>query len=70
MAGYYTLVLYFHSPAAHEDTATPYCLLTHQVIYMYMHIHIHRKYKTQVFEERMQLMTKVHQVSKSTQLQN
>ena len=37
MTGYCTLVLYFHSPAARETTAThlcniqPYCLLTHQV---------------------------------------
>ena len=41
MAGYCTSVLYFHSPAARENTAThscniqPYCLLTHQIIYMY-----------------------------------
>ena len=39
MAGYCTLVLYFHSPAARENTAThscniqPYRLLTHQIIY-------------------------------------
>ena len=37
MAGYCTLVLYFHSLAAHENTGThscniqPYCLLNHQV---------------------------------------
>ena len=42
MAGYCTLVLYFHSPAAREITATlssniqPYCLLTHQIIYIYI----------------------------------
>ena len=42
MAGYCTLVLYFHSPAARENTAAhlcniqPYCLLTHQIIYMYV----------------------------------
>ena len=41
MAGYCTLVLYFHSPAAYENTAAhscniqPYCLLTHQIIYMW-----------------------------------
>ena len=40
MAGYCTLVLYFHSPAAHENTAAhscniqPYYLLTHQIIYI------------------------------------
>ena len=39
MAGYCTLVLYFHSPVARENTAAhscniqPYCLLTHQIIY-------------------------------------
>ena len=38
MAGYCTLVLYFHSSAAQENTAAhscniqPYCLLTHQII--------------------------------------
>ena len=37
MAGYCTLVLYFHSPAAHENTAQEcnilsYCLLRHQII--------------------------------------
>ena len=43
MAGYCTLVLYFHSPAAHENTAThlcnvqPYCLLTHQIFIVYRH---------------------------------
>ena len=37
MAGYCTLVLYFHSPAARENTAAhscniqPYCPLTHQI---------------------------------------
>ena len=42
MAGYCTLVLYFHSPAARENTDAhscniqPYCLLSHQIIYMYM----------------------------------
>ena len=42
MAGYCTLVLYFHSHAARENTAAhscniqPYYLLTHQIIYMYM----------------------------------
>ena len=42
MAGYCTLVLYFHSPAARENTTAhscniqPYCPLTHQIIYMYM----------------------------------
>ena len=41
MAGYCTLVLYFHSPAARENTGAhsrhtqPYCLLSHQIIYMY-----------------------------------
>ena len=41
MAGYCTLVLYFHSPAARENTTAhscniqPYCPLTHQIIYMY-----------------------------------
>ena len=41
MAGYCTLVLYFHSPAAHENTAAHSCniqpcyLLTHQIIYMW-----------------------------------
>ena len=50
MAGYCTLVLYFHSPAARENTTAhscniqPYCPLTHQIIYMYpfqsMHRHI------------------------------
>ena len=40
MAGYCTLVLYFHSPAARENTAAyscniqPYYLLTHQIIYI------------------------------------
>ena len=40
MAGYCTLVLYFHLPAARESTAThscniqPYYHLTHQVIYI------------------------------------
>ena len=43
MAGYCTLVLYFHSPAARENTDAhscniqPYCLLSHQIIYMYTH---------------------------------
>ena len=38
MAGYCTLVLYFHSPVARENTAAhscniqPYYLLTHQII--------------------------------------
>ena len=42
MAGYCTLVLYFHSPAACENTAAhscniqPYYLLTHQIIYIYL----------------------------------
>ena len=42
MAGYCTLVLYFHSPAARENTAAhscniqPYYLLTHQILYIYM----------------------------------
>ena len=37
-----TFVLYFHSPAARENTAArscniqPYCLLTHQIIYIYL----------------------------------
>ena len=41
MAGYCTLVLYFHSPAARENTAAhscniqPYYLLTYQIIYIY-----------------------------------
>ena len=49
MAEYCTHVLYFHSPAARENTAAhfshiafsailpsqPYCLLSHQIIYMY-----------------------------------
>ena len=41
MAGYCTLVLYFHSPAARENTTAhscnihPYCPLTHQIIYIY-----------------------------------
>ena len=36
-----TLVLYFHSPVARENTVAhscnirPYCLFTHQIIYMY-----------------------------------
>ena len=40
MAGYCTLVLYFHSLAACENTNAhsyniqPYCLLTHQIIYI------------------------------------
>ena len=40
MAGYCTLVLYFHEPQASENTAAhscniqPYCLLTHQIIYI------------------------------------
>ena len=48
MAGYCTLVLYFHSPAAHENTAAhtcniqPYCFLTHvcisfSLLYMWPH---------------------------------
>ena len=43
MAGYCTLVLYFHSPAAREITAAhscniqPYYLLTHQIIYIYIY---------------------------------
>ena len=43
MARYCTLVLYFHSPAARENTAAhscniqPYYLLTHQIIYIYIH---------------------------------
>ena len=47
MAGYCTLVLYFHLPAARENTAAhscniqPYCLLTHQIIYMYMSVCIY-----------------------------
>ena len=47
MAGYCTLVLYFHSPAAHENTAAhscniqPYCLLTHQIIYIYRRWYIY-----------------------------
>ena len=46
MAGYYTLVLYFHSPAAHENTDAhscniqPYCLLSHQIIYIYVQFDI------------------------------
>ena len=42
MAGYCTLVLYFHSPAARENTTAhscniqPYCPLTHQIIYIYI----------------------------------
>ena len=54
MAGYCTLVLYFHLPAAHENTAAyscniqPYCILTHQIIYNYTVTHtishIHRAY--------------------------
>ena len=45
MAGYCTLVLYFHLPAAHENTVAhscniqPYCLLTHQIIYIYIYIY-------------------------------
>ena len=41
MAGYCTLVLYFHSPSARQNTAArscniqPYCLLKHQIIYIY-----------------------------------
>ena len=35
MAGHCTLVLYFHSPAARENTAA-HSLLTHQIIYMYL----------------------------------
>ena len=41
MAGYCTLVLYFHSPAARENMAAHSCniqpcyLLTHQIIYIY-----------------------------------
>ena len=44
MAGYCTLVLYFHSPAARENAAAhlyniqPYYLLTHQIIYIYIHV--------------------------------
>ena len=44
MAGYCTLVLYFHSPAARENMAThscniqPYYLLTHRIVYMYVSI--------------------------------
>ena len=44
MAGYCTLVLYFHSPAARENTTAhscniqPYCPLTHQIIYIYIHV--------------------------------
>ena len=44
MAGYCTLVLYFHSLAARENTTAhscniqPYCPLTHQIIYMYVHV--------------------------------
>ena len=44
MAGYCTLVLYFDLPAARENTAAhscniqPYCLLTHQIIYIYFKI--------------------------------
>ena len=47
MAGYCTLVLYFYSPAARENTAThscniqPYCLLTHQIIYIYNYSYFH-----------------------------
>ena len=50
MAGYCTLVLYFHSPVARENTAAylcniqPYYLLTYQIIYMYIqqtHMHTH-----------------------------
>ena len=42
MAGYCTLVLYFHLPAARENTAAhscniqPYYLLTYQIIYIYV----------------------------------
>ena len=42
MAGYCTLVLYLHLPAAHENAAAhscniqPYYLLTHQTIYQLM----------------------------------
>ena len=42
MAGYCTLVLYFHSPMTRENTAAhscniqPYYLLTHQYIYIYI----------------------------------
>ena len=45
MAGYCTLVLYFHSPVARENTDAhsrniqPYCLLSHQIIYMYYNVH-------------------------------
>ena len=44
MAGYCTLVLYFHSPVARENTDAhscniqPYCLLSHQIIYIYIAI--------------------------------
>ena len=47
MAEYCTLVLYFHSPAARENTNAyscniqPYCLLSHQIIYMYIYICSH-----------------------------
>ena len=46
MAGYCTLVLYFHSPVARENTDAqecnmqPYCLLSHQIIYMYVCVNI------------------------------
>ena len=42
MTGYCTLVLYFHSPAACENTDAhscniqPYCLLSHQIIYIHI----------------------------------
>ena len=45
MAGYCTLVLHFQSPAACENTDThscniqPYCLLSHQIIYIYIYLH-------------------------------
>ena len=48
MAGYCTLVLYFHSPVARENTAAhscniqPYYLLTYQIIYIYIYIYIVR----------------------------
>ena len=46
MTGYFTLVLYFHLPAARESTDAhscniqPYCLLSHQIIYIYIYIYI------------------------------
>ena len=50
MAGYCTLVLYYHLPAACENTATPSCniqpyCLPHQV-YMYIYIYSRSEFST------------------------